>query len=265
MRSQQTILMYFCFVFSSSNVPSWIWLHGPTSSLPWASPELGTTPSERVRSSTSTSRSVPPSLSLRPSSLFSLSVRLCQRTRHISSVSSRAESLWITPPKPKEGCWCLIGRTSKPLRINNPPPCPAPPADPVHSRFIFSHVKDLSGNCLTCAGVLSSVQMPRRVWVTPQSGRLGGWGGGVIWSWDFPELSVVVLQMTNTDSLASARPTTSGAGASVPKYVQRATPAWLSMPLFFFFFFPQATPRQPRQLALRITIPAIHTTSTCPW
>lgn len=119
----------FCdLVFRSSrNVPSWIWLHGPASSLSRASPELGSAPPEWDRGGTSTSRSVPPSLSLRPSFPLSLSVRLRQCTRHIPSVSSPAESLWITPPK-KKGRVPMSHRLHiKPLRINNPPhPQPRP-------------------------------------------------------------------------------------------------------------------------------------------
>lgn len=151
----------------------------------------------------------------------------------------RLVSHWITlnhaTKKRREGCRRLIGCTSKPLRINNPPPHTP---NPVHSRFIFSHVTDFSWKLSHMRRVLSSVKMSRRVWVTclpraaPQS---GGWV--FFLSWGFPDLSVVVLQMTNTDSLASLLPTTSGAGASVPKYVQRATPVWLQPFSFFFFFF----------------------------
>lgn len=165
-----------------------------------------------------------------PLPLFpSPSVRLRQCTRHIPSVWSPTESLWITPPKKN-------GRVPTSHRLHVKTAEDKQP-NPVHSRFIFSHVTDFSWKLSHMRRVLSSVKMSRRVWVTclpraaPQSG-----GRGFFLSWGFPELSVVVLQMTNTDSLASILPTTSGAGASVPKYVQRATPVWLQPPLSFSFF-----------------------------
>lgn len=135
-------------------------------------------------------------------------------------VMSRTESLWIMPPK-KEGCWCLIHYTSKLQKINNLPPS-------IH--ILFSHTLWISAKTVSLAWgfvLCQNVTVPQlRVQRSsvplciPRVQQL-------ILSWGFLELSVVVLQMTNTGSLASLLLTMLGAGASVPKYVQRATPVCL--------------------------------------
>lgn len=267
--------MWFFFFFvsvlifwSSRNVPSWIWLHGPASSLSWASPELGGAVPERDRGGTSTPRSVPPSLSLPP--LFtSPSPSVCVSapvTSHLSRLrlnhfESRHQK------KKREGCRCLIGCTSKPLRINNHPPNSVSP-NSVHSRFIFSHVTDFSWKLSHMRRVLSSVKMSRRVWVTclavqPHSPAVGGFF--------VLRIPAAVSCRASNDQHRLPRITSANddvGGRSVCSQICSVSNSCLTLaiPLLFFnFFFPQATPRQPRQLALRITIPAIHTTSTCPW
>lgn len=79
---------------------------------------------------------------------FSLSVRLRQCTRHIPSVSSPAESLWITPPKKK-------GRVpmSHRLHIKTTEDKQSLPPSTPSIQVLFSHTSQTSvGNCLTCAG-----------------------------------------------------------------------------------------------------------------
>jgi len=162
----------------------------------------------------------------------------------------QSESL---PPKIKVSL-CLIRYTSKPQRINiSPlPPC-AMSITPRGLQWKRSHPVLVVH--LVCCYFTKRL---RRTMASAAGAQLDVW---MMSRW-FPEPSVVVPHMTNAVLLASCPLAVFGASASVPKYGRRSSPSCLFVTSHLHA---QVTPRWRKRLAMRITIPATHTMSTCPW